>query len=203
MTFGLDQTDGVIYGVRVRGVDNIRPFLDMFTARGHDEVDTARLYGGGDTEIVSFCIAFETSLLTKISYLKIRIYLFCIALCAFSFSRLWDSFTLKSTRLRPRWRHLLQRRTVLNPSRKRSGSRLRHWSFRRSISSTCTLQTTRPLLRRPSRLSMSSIARDALREYVVYHRWSDDVHCEETADVADFYRCVSNPITQQTYLLAV
>ncbi|KAF8920922.1 hypothetical protein BGZ58_004237, partial [Dissophora ornata] len=50
MTFGLDQTDGTRNAVRVRGVDNIKPFLDMFSARGHSELDTARLYCNGDTE---------------------------------------------------------------------------------------------------------------------------------------------------------
>ncbi|KAF8924378.1 hypothetical protein BGZ58_001839 [Dissophora ornata] len=52
MTFGLEQTDATNNAVQVHGVDNIKPFLDMFSARGHNELDTARVYGDGDTEIV-------------------------------------------------------------------------------------------------------------------------------------------------------
>ncbi|KAF8940918.1 hypothetical protein BGZ58_003903 [Dissophora ornata] len=51
MIFGLDHTDGTKNMVRVRGVDNIRPFLDLFSARGHNEIDTARVYCEGDTEL--------------------------------------------------------------------------------------------------------------------------------------------------------
>ncbi|KAF9152002.1 hypothetical protein BGX21_005245 [Mortierella sp. AD011] len=50
MTFGLDSTSEASSTVRVRGVENIKPFLDTFRAHGHNELDTARIYCGGDTE---------------------------------------------------------------------------------------------------------------------------------------------------------
>ncbi|KAG0352418.1 NADP-dependent oxidoreductase domain-containing protein [Gamsiella multidivaricata] len=50
MTFGLEGTNETTSTVRVRGVENIRLFLDSFHAHGHVEVDTARLYCNGDTE---------------------------------------------------------------------------------------------------------------------------------------------------------
>ncbi|KAI1315392.1 Aflatoxin B1 aldehyde reductase member 2 [Mortierella claussenii] len=51
MTFGLETTKFETSVVRVRGVQNIKPFFDAFKAHGHEEVDTARLYGNGDTEL--------------------------------------------------------------------------------------------------------------------------------------------------------
>lgn len=50
MTFGLEKTSTDTSLVRIRGVDNVAPFLTTFHAHGHIEVDTARLYGNGDTE---------------------------------------------------------------------------------------------------------------------------------------------------------
>jgi aflatoxin B1 aldehyde reductase len=52
MTFGLETTDFETSVVRVRGAQNIKPFFDAFKAHGHEEVDTARIYGNGDTELV-------------------------------------------------------------------------------------------------------------------------------------------------------
>ncbi|KAF8944533.1 hypothetical protein BGZ47_004127 [Haplosporangium gracile] len=52
MTFGLEKTSTDTSLVRIRGADNIAPFLTTFHAHGHIEVDTARLYGNGDTETV-------------------------------------------------------------------------------------------------------------------------------------------------------
>ncbi|KAG0316042.1 hypothetical protein BGZ97_007515 [Linnemannia gamsii] len=52
MTFGLETTKAQQSLVRIRGADNIAPFLTTFQAHGHIEVDTARLYGWGDTEIL-------------------------------------------------------------------------------------------------------------------------------------------------------
>ncbi|KAG0042253.1 Aflatoxin B1 aldehyde reductase member 2, partial [Gryganskiella cystojenkinii] len=50
MTFGLDTTDTTTSAVRTRGVENIRPILEVFKKHGHVEIDTARAYGNGDTE---------------------------------------------------------------------------------------------------------------------------------------------------------
>ncbi|KAG0228966.1 hypothetical protein BGW42_001850 [Actinomortierella wolfii] len=52
MTFGLEGTDASTSAVRVRGSENVKPFLDIFKKYGHTEVDTARVYGNGDTEEV-------------------------------------------------------------------------------------------------------------------------------------------------------
>lgn len=52
MTFGLESTDATTTAVRVRGLDAVAPFLTTFHAHGHVEVDTARIYSNGDTEIV-------------------------------------------------------------------------------------------------------------------------------------------------------
>ncbi|KAG0204121.1 hypothetical protein BGX28_003844 [Mortierella sp. GBA30] len=52
MTFGLESTNLVTSAVRVQGNEKIKPFLDTFQAYGHVELDTARLYGNGDTEEV-------------------------------------------------------------------------------------------------------------------------------------------------------
>ncbi|KAG0200977.1 hypothetical protein BGX33_010657 [Mortierella sp. NVP41] len=52
MTFGLETTDGPTQMVRVRGADNVAPFLTLFHSYGHIEVDTALVYGDGDTEKV-------------------------------------------------------------------------------------------------------------------------------------------------------
>ncbi|KAF9015971.1 Aflatoxin B1 aldehyde reductase member 2 [Haplosporangium bisporale] len=50
MTFGLETTDSAKTTVRVRGIDNIKPFLETFHKFGHTELDTARIYCLGDTE---------------------------------------------------------------------------------------------------------------------------------------------------------
>ncbi|KAG0208633.1 hypothetical protein BGX28_000441 [Mortierella sp. GBA30] len=50
MTFGLESTSAATSAVRVRGTENIQPFLDTFGAYGHIELDTARIYCNGDTE---------------------------------------------------------------------------------------------------------------------------------------------------------
>ncbi|KAG9061140.1 Aflatoxin B1 aldehyde reductase member 2 [Linnemannia hyalina] len=52
MTFGLETTSFETSVVRVRGAQNIKPFMDVFKSHGHEEVDTARIYGNGDTELV-------------------------------------------------------------------------------------------------------------------------------------------------------
>ncbi|KAG0283440.1 hypothetical protein BGZ96_012199 [Linnemannia gamsii] len=52
MTFGLESTEAKTSAVRVRGVDSVAPFLTTFHSHGHVEVDTARIYSNGDTEIV-------------------------------------------------------------------------------------------------------------------------------------------------------
>ncbi|KAF8925471.1 hypothetical protein BGZ47_003250 [Haplosporangium gracile] len=52
MTFGLETTNFETSVVRVRGAQNIKPFMDVFKSHGHEEVDTARIYGNGDTEMV-------------------------------------------------------------------------------------------------------------------------------------------------------
>jgi len=52
MTFGLEKTTGEMTVIRVRGAENVKPFLDTFAAYGHVEIDTARIYGRGDTEVV-------------------------------------------------------------------------------------------------------------------------------------------------------
>ncbi|KAK3814668.1 MAG: NADP-dependent oxidoreductase domain-containing protein [Linnemannia elongata] len=52
MTFGLENTSTETSLIRVRGVDNVAPFLTTLYAHGHIEVDTARLYGNGDSEEV-------------------------------------------------------------------------------------------------------------------------------------------------------
>ncbi|KAF9092852.1 hypothetical protein BGX23_003885 [Mortierella sp. AD031] len=51
MTFGLESTVAETSSVRIRGIDNIKPFLDTFHKYGHTELDTARVYCGGDTEL--------------------------------------------------------------------------------------------------------------------------------------------------------
>ncbi|GJJ68361.1 aflatoxin B1 aldehyde reductase [Entomortierella parvispora] len=50
MTFGLETTDLKTSMVRVRGTENVRPFFEMFKSYGHTELDTARVYGNGETE---------------------------------------------------------------------------------------------------------------------------------------------------------
>ncbi|KAF9346114.1 hypothetical protein BGX34_004166 [Mortierella sp. NVP85] len=52
MTFGLETTNPETTIVRVNGVANVKPFLDVFVAHGHTEVDTARVYCRGDSEKV-------------------------------------------------------------------------------------------------------------------------------------------------------
>ncbi|KAG0326142.1 hypothetical protein BGZ99_010047 [Dissophora globulifera] len=53
MTFGTETTttDGVSV-VRVYGAENVGKFVEKFHSFGHIELDTARIYGNGDTEIV-------------------------------------------------------------------------------------------------------------------------------------------------------
>lgn len=50
MTFGLETTNTSLTAVRVQGAENIRPFLNTFRGYGHTEIDTARIYGNGETE---------------------------------------------------------------------------------------------------------------------------------------------------------
>ncbi|KFH66117.1 hypothetical protein MVEG_08218 [Podila verticillata NRRL 6337] len=50
MTFGLGTTSTSLAAVRVQGPENIQPFLDTFRSYGHTEIDTARIYGNGETE---------------------------------------------------------------------------------------------------------------------------------------------------------
>ncbi|KAG0202404.1 hypothetical protein BGX28_005065 [Mortierella sp. GBA30] len=50
MTFGLEESKTETSFVRVRGVEQIQPFLDTFHSHGHVEIDTARMYCNGDTE---------------------------------------------------------------------------------------------------------------------------------------------------------
>ncbi|KAF9581612.1 hypothetical protein BGW38_001311 [Lunasporangiospora selenospora] len=52
MTFGLDTTNAATSAVRIRGAENVRPLLESFHSFGHVELDTARIYCNGDTEIV-------------------------------------------------------------------------------------------------------------------------------------------------------
>ncbi|KAF9121748.1 hypothetical protein BGW39_010284 [Mortierella sp. 14UC] len=52
MTFGLDATNPNTSACKVRGSANVAPFLTAHAAHGHTEIDTARFYGNGDTEIV-------------------------------------------------------------------------------------------------------------------------------------------------------
>ncbi|KAF9176698.1 hypothetical protein BGZ50_009812, partial [Haplosporangium sp. Z 11] len=52
MTMGLEKSNTATSTVRVRGAENVKPFLDTFHAHGHVELDTARLYCNGDTEEV-------------------------------------------------------------------------------------------------------------------------------------------------------
>ncbi|KAF9350920.1 hypothetical protein BGX26_010940 [Mortierella sp. AD094] len=52
MNFGLEGTNAVTSTVRVRGVENIKTFVDLFHDHGHAEIDTARFYCAGDTETV-------------------------------------------------------------------------------------------------------------------------------------------------------
>ncbi|KAF9116043.1 hypothetical protein BGW39_002841 [Mortierella sp. 14UC] len=52
MTFGLEGTSAETSVVRVRGVENVAPFLETFHSHGHVEIDTARIYCNGDTETV-------------------------------------------------------------------------------------------------------------------------------------------------------
>ncbi|KAF9194911.1 hypothetical protein BGZ50_005544 [Haplosporangium sp. Z 11] len=52
MTFGLEETNRESNIVRIQGVQNVKPFVDVFLGHGHTEIDTARAYCGGDTEKV-------------------------------------------------------------------------------------------------------------------------------------------------------
>ncbi|KAF9101629.1 hypothetical protein BGX27_011396 [Mortierella sp. AM989] len=52
MTFGTESSSASLTTVRVRGAENVKSFLDNFHAHGHIELDTARIYGNGDTETV-------------------------------------------------------------------------------------------------------------------------------------------------------
>ncbi|KAF9925348.1 hypothetical protein BGZ67_008718 [Mortierella alpina] len=51
MTFGLEGSSAETT-VKVKGVDAVKPFLELFHAHGHVEVDTARIYCNGDSEVV-------------------------------------------------------------------------------------------------------------------------------------------------------
>ncbi|KAG0090187.1 hypothetical protein BGZ93_006687 [Podila epicladia] len=50
MTFGHETTSTSLTAVRVQGAENIQPFLATFRGYGHTEIDTARIYGNGETE---------------------------------------------------------------------------------------------------------------------------------------------------------
>ncbi|KAF9301484.1 hypothetical protein BGZ74_006642 [Mortierella antarctica] len=50
MTFGHETTSTSLTAVRVQGAENIQPFLATFRSYGHTEIDTARIYGNGETE---------------------------------------------------------------------------------------------------------------------------------------------------------
>lgn len=52
MTFGLEGSNATIFPVRIKGPENVKPFLDTFHQYGHVELDTARIYCSGDTEKV-------------------------------------------------------------------------------------------------------------------------------------------------------
>ncbi|KAG9319068.1 hypothetical protein KVV02_008526, partial [Mortierella alpina] len=52
MTFGLESTDPATTACRVFGSKNVGPLLEKFHSYGHIEIDSARLYCGGDTERV-------------------------------------------------------------------------------------------------------------------------------------------------------
>ncbi|KAG0359650.1 Aldo/keto reductase [Gamsiella multidivaricata] len=52
MTFGLEETPTESTVIRVRGKKKVGEFLEMLHAYGHIEIDTARVYGQGDTEKV-------------------------------------------------------------------------------------------------------------------------------------------------------
>ncbi|KAG0332975.1 hypothetical protein BG000_009578 [Podila horticola] len=52
MTFGLEGSNATIFPVRIKGPENVKPFLDTFRQYGHVELDTARIYCSGDTEKV-------------------------------------------------------------------------------------------------------------------------------------------------------
>ncbi|KAK3806424.1 MAG: Aldo/keto reductase [Benniella sp.] len=52
MSFGLEDTPAEGTVVRVRGAEKVGPFLETFHSFGHVEIDTARIYGNGDTEMV-------------------------------------------------------------------------------------------------------------------------------------------------------
>ncbi|OAQ28887.1 Aldo/keto reductase [Linnemannia elongata AG-77] len=54
MTFGLEKPDAPdsFSMVRVRGAQNVAPFLTLFHSHSHTELDTALVYGDGDTEKV-------------------------------------------------------------------------------------------------------------------------------------------------------
>ncbi|KAG0258407.1 hypothetical protein DFQ27_004645 [Actinomortierella ambigua] len=67
MTFGLESSALATSAVRVRGTENVGPFLDIFKAHGHKELDTARIYGNGDTEEVLGALDLsEFKLATKV-----------------------------------------------------------------------------------------------------------------------------------------
>ncbi|KAG0205342.1 hypothetical protein BGX28_003050 [Mortierella sp. GBA30] len=51
MTFG-QHGKGEMTTVKVVGVEAVKPFLETFHSFGHVEVDTARIYGNGDSETV-------------------------------------------------------------------------------------------------------------------------------------------------------
>jgi hypothetical protein len=64
MTLGLETTDTSRTSVRVRGIENIKPFLDTFHKFGHTELDTARIYCLGDTETVNFPTLFTKEIIS-------------------------------------------------------------------------------------------------------------------------------------------
>lgn len=52
MSFGLEDTPAEGTVVRVRGAEKVGPFLETFHSFRHVEIDAARIYGNGDTEMV-------------------------------------------------------------------------------------------------------------------------------------------------------
>ncbi|KAF9947038.1 hypothetical protein BGZ65_009187 [Modicella reniformis] len=52
MSFGLEDTEVEGTVIRIRGAEKVGEFLKTFHSFGHNEIDAARIYGMGDSEIV-------------------------------------------------------------------------------------------------------------------------------------------------------
>ncbi len=66
-TFGPDEADGA----RITDVGEYGRALDLFKARGYDEVDTARIYAGGKQEAFTRAAGWKErglTLATKVAY---------------------------------------------------------------------------------------------------------------------------------------